>query len=422
MAVQSGNSVVDFAQTLSSLGPLLFGSGTTTEKTTPGNMTDYTTLLNSILPTINDPSVTDGIVQNIIRQTQLKFAPISFAGNNASGLYGSSNVAAMQGQFMADAVGQSSSAVLKARQDAMATAAGLVNNQSRATTSTSKSTTPGISPAISGGIAAAMIAKSAFAKKKNEDGSSPSSPPGTSDIFDAVSGRTVAQDAGTAGQSVGGTTQTLGNVEEGLVSSADAISNSSAFDAASIYEGGGEAASSLTGTATAEEAASFFGGEGAADVIGGSVGVDSLLGGAAGDGLIEAAGGGLLEELGPLAIAAWVICTELNKQKRLPNKWYVAGARVFAAYKEEYKPGYYLWAIPSVRHLRKYPDSRYSKFLEVIFNWRAEYLASQVGVRGARKQWRGWFVTTATYYFSVALAKTLARKPVDWTVLYKEQR
>jgi hypothetical protein len=104
-------------------------------------------------------------------------------------------------------------------------------------------------------------------------------------------------------------------------------------------------------------------------------------------------------------IFGWIICTELQKQKRLPYRYYIYGAREFAKYSGAHKQGYYIWAIPSVKHLKKYPDSLFSKILEKVFNWRVEYLAAKQGCKGARKLFRGWAITFVTYWLCVGISK-----------------
>lgn len=90
----------------------------------------------------------------------------------------------------------------------------------------------------------------------------------------------------------------------------------------------------------------------------------------------------------------WVICTELCKQGRLPRKYYTPGARVFAGYSKKEKAGYFLWAIPSVRHLKKHPYSLYSRFMCAVFNARAENIAAMYGVPEARSTWYGKVIET----------------------------
>lgn len=110
----------------------------------------------------------------------------------------------------------------------------------------------------------------------------------------------------------------------------------------------------------------------------------------------------------------WIICTELNKQGRLPNKFYRYGARVFASYSPVSKQGYYIWAVPAVKHLRKYPNSKLSNLMEVVFNARAEYLAAKAGCKSARKTVLGFLTTHILFVVCVALSRTIARKPIDF--------
>lgn len=122
-------------------------------------------------------------------------------------------------------------------------------------------------------------------------------------------------------------------------------------------------------------------------------------------------GASILDTLGTVAAAiAWIICTELNKQGRLPYRYYIYGAREFAKYDERGKQGYYIWAIPSVKHLRAYPNSKYSKLMEVVFNARAEYLAAKAGCKGARKTVLGFVTTHGLYAMCWTLSRTIARK------------
>jgi soluble cytochrome b562 len=110
----------------------------------------------------------------------------------------------------------------------------------------------------------------------------------------------------------------------------------------------------------------------------------------------------------------WIVCTELYLQKRLPHRYYRHGFKIFAAHSDKTKQGYYYWAVGAVKHLRKYPNSKLSKFLEVTFNARAEYLAAEAGERVARKTVLGFLVKHITYAICVILSRTVARKPTNW--------
>lgn len=110
----------------------------------------------------------------------------------------------------------------------------------------------------------------------------------------------------------------------------------------------------------------------------------------------------------------WIVCTELYKQGKMPHKHYRYGARVFAAYKEHHKPGYYIWAIPAVMHLRKHPDSALSKVLGIIFRARAEHISAVAGCKEAKRSVLGAVTTHGLYVICVALSYTIARKPIDF--------
>lgn len=109
------------------------------------------------------------------------------------------------------------------------------------------------------------------------------------------------------------------------------------------------------------------------------------------------------------ASGGWIVCTELLKQKRMPNKWYKHGLKVFNTYTAQDKKGYYYWAVPAVAHLKAHPTSLLSKVLEVVMNARAEYLAAEVGVDGARKTAFGYVIKHGLFIVCWTLARTLAR-------------
>ena len=138
---------------------------------------------------------------------------------------------------------------------------------------------------------------------------------------------------------------------------------------------------------------------------------------------VAAAGGtDILATIGTtlLAIVGWVICTEFMRQGRLPRRWWITGARIFSAYPEPVRQGYFLWAIPSVRHIRCRPYSLYSRFLCAIFNWRAENIAARAGVPGARRLLRGALVTVVLWpvCYVLGLIVMATKGELDWKALY----
>lgn len=180
--------------------------------------------------------------------------------------------------------------------------------------------------------------------------------------------------------------------------------------ATGLTEGGVEAVGYDAATTAALESAGYEVGTSAMFTgVGAELAGDAVGALAVEEGIGAAAEGAGMWETVAAAVAAWIICTELNKQGRLPTRWYIPGARAFAAYDEQGKKGYYIWAVPSVRHLRRNPGSLYSKFLEVWFNARAEYLAAKAGIKGARKTLFGWTTVHSTYWFCWTLSRTIAR-------------
>lgn len=220
-----------------------------------------------------------------------------------------------------------------------------------------------------------------------------------------------------------------GSADTGSASSAGGMD---AGTAAALGIGAGTA-SALAGGTTAATAGGYAiaAGDTAFGLAAGEAAAGAAGAEAAGAGIAGAAGGSeLMATLGPigLGIAAisaigqaadikeiphWIICTELRIQGRMPHKYYRYGGREFMKYDERGKQGYYIWAIPSVRHLRKYPDSAYSKLLEVVFNARAEYLSAVAGCIGARKTVLGFLTTHVLYGVCWILSRTIARSPVS---------
>lgn len=105
----------------------------------------------------------------------------------------------------------------------------------------------------------------------------------------------------------------------------------------------------------------------------------------------------------------WILCTELYKQGRMPKRFYVNGLRVFGTYSDQSKKGYYIWAIPSLRHLRAKPFSIFSRIICSIFNARAEYLSAEANEPTARKTIYGFFAKHFLYWSCCILSRTVAR-------------
>lgn len=86
-----------------------------------------------------------------------------------------------------------------------------------------------------------------------------------------------------------------------------------------------------------------------------------------------------------------IICRELVKQGRLNSRYAALGLRSFRNFSALAHRAYYTWSIPTVKHLRKYPESRYSKTIEWLFKHRAEHIAALSGAKKAKKTFAGYF-------------------------------
>lgn len=106
-----------------------------------------------------------------------------------------------------------------------------------------------------------------------------------------------------------------------------------------------------------------------------------------------------------------VICTELVAQKKMPYRYYVQGTREFVKYSEQGKKGYYLWSNPTVKYLKKNPDTKLSRAISQVFNWRAEYIAARAGIKGAKRVWQGAVINTVMYATCWTLAHTVCYIP-----------
>lgn len=171
-----------------------------------------------------------------------------------------------------------------------------------------------------------------------------------------------------------------------------------------VIDAGADAAGGLTAAGGAADAALTAGAATGAE-LGAS---DAAVTAAASVGGDAAASFGIGDALTALAaVIGWIVCTELYKQGKLPTRWMIYGGRKFTSYPQHIKAGYYLWAISSTKHLRKYPNSKFSKLLEVFFWNRAEYIAAQSGCSGARKTVSGFVCTYSIYYFCKLLGLTI---------------
>lgn len=183
----------------------------------------------------------------------------------------------------------------------------------------------------------------------------------------------VAEDGG--GADAATTAQTGSDALTGAdaTPTADALATTSdAADGALVDAGTGELAADA-GTSIAEAGA-----EDAAVELGTDVAVD---------GAAEAIGVAAAPETFGLSLIAVpilqaifgdssIICAELKRQGKLSDSLARRSLMHFRKYKEVSREAYYIWAKPSVRHLRETPDSYYSKTLAYVFNYRSTHLVA----------------------------------------------
>lgn len=225
---------------------------------------------------------------------------------------------------------------------------------------------------------------------------------------------TEQADVAGAGMTAGGTAGSLlrasgsqAALSKQLIENQGQVTSQGYAYQASAYAGQAEAAQAQKEGQVAGGVLSAAGG--IADLVGGSSGGSSSILSTVGSVVGDVA-----------SFLAWVICTELMRQGRMPKKYWATGSRVFANYPEAVKEGYYVWAVPSVRHLRAHPRSLYSRFLATIFNWRAEHIAAHAGVPGAKYLLRGAAVTVCLWplCYAIGAVRLVMKRTTNWSALY----
>lgn len=437
---------------INSLAPIFLGSGKTTQgENTSSSASAGIPELQQLLAQLNsqagDTSLTDNLVSNIMTKAAQAFAP-TMGQQSGAGLYNSTVLRQMSNEAKARATAEASAAVLDFRtnsQKIATAAAGNLTAATKTTTSTgTKQTAPIISPssllpglllmAGKSALGKTDIMDSIFGAKKKVPGSSLAS-----EYRADMPGGDTSAVTGNAGSSAGAdvASATSGPTDAALDTAVSTPLSEGGVNAATLL-GADEGISALStaGVEVGSEVGATTAGidavatTGAVDegILGSGIGAGfesgglDIVGEVAGGAVADAAGAGLLEEAAPLALAAWIVCTELNAQGRMPHRWYRYGARIFLEHSKhphaEYLVGYYIWAIPLVRHLRKHPTSVLSKITEYVFNRRAEYLAATAGCKSARKTLIGGAITKVTYAFCYSLGAFLyhtnIKKAINW--------
>lgn len=456
------NQLVSAADILAKLAPTFIGSGeeTGTSTATSGQgIQQLLDLFNQSSSNASDPLGNLGpVLNNIFTMASNAFAPVA-GQQNASGMYNTSTLQMLSAMASGQASQQSAQAVTDyiTNQQKIAAQAATSLTGATATKTTTAQTAPAINPltsiaTIGGGILASKLANSGVVNRSldaiglgsgktnaltgttNPVAATPSlaigSDPSIAATSADVSGSAAAGLPTDVGNfSVGGGAASLSPPSIPIPDASDLLTLGQSFDPAAA--GGttllsntiGDVAPDAADAATSGGIGGAFSDAGTAISDAGTAINDNVIQpviGAVGD-----AASGVGDAISSIASdASWIICTELVRQKRMPLRYYISGAREFAGYWEYGKRGYYIWAIPAVRHLRKYPNSHLSKVLEFIFNKRAEHIAALAGVRSARRSILGAAISSSLWYICAFLAVAITpfcRDP-DWLALYPQEK
>lgn len=403
--------LIGISDLMKNLAPIFLGSGTTTTtdstsgSSTSGGSTSSSTASPSALEAnqqvidqatanSNDPAQVALIVNNIMTEAARAFAP-TIGQQNSAGMYNSSTLGLLSAAAQGDATRQSAQAVLtyktSQQQIAQAASGNLLQATKAVTTADAKTTSPvtatkaaTTAPAIDP-MAALLTAGSAFAVSKAGKalGIDKLADSG-SDFLDKNVGQPI-QDffgvgpAAAADQANILSTAAIGGTGRDAMVAAAGAGADPAIDTASVI--GQNVADPIgeIGSGAASIASDFAApaaGEVASEVA--APAAEEAVSSVAAD-----AGGDAAGDVASTVGEGWIVCTELMRQGRLPRRFWAAGFGEFDGYSDTIKRGYYYFAIPAVRHLRKHPFSLRSRFLCWLFNHRVEYLAARAGVRGA---------------------------------------
>lgn len=192
-----GNDLGGLGSMIAALTPLLFGGGNknTTSTQTSSIPPEIQQLLQSIIGTAttnaNDPTKTNGIVQDILTKTGISLAPQIKAGAS-SGLYNSETTSLLAQRATADATAAASKATLDyqtAQQGIAANTAAQLGNMSKTITDTSKTRQQSIIPTSGTGLAlSGLAAYSIYNKRKSITDSLGLTTPDTNKLIPPVNG------------------------------------------------------------------------------------------------------------------------------------------------------------------------------------------------------------------------------------------
>ena len=403
--------------------PMVTGSGTTTKT---GGLAGST--LGALTGQINNGTYskaaatadTQGAVNNALKIMMQQYAPSILSQSRGAGSYNSSqtqnDMSQLEGNATAAAADITAKQIAQYQQN-QNQLAGILSQNSGTQQTGALDFTKLLMP-----IAGAYLGNKALSAAGNATGL------GNIDISKLLTGDTSSlpswlggagiDTAGTVGQSAGALA-TGADAVGGLPGSAALTSPVAAMDAfqgANLVSG----ASSLVGADAGLAGLSSgigadIGGTAAIDAAG-AVGADATA--AIGvDAAAGAAGFGIADLL---PILAWIICTELKDQGKLRKDWWVTGLRYFNThYNDDAKKAYTLWATPVVAHMKKKPNGKLNKLMEIIFVNRAEWIAANCGTISARKTWKGFLGFWTAELFTILVGIVTLNKGVFTHWFYK---
>ena len=428
----SSENAMSALQLMANFIPMITGSGSTTgtktgglNSTTTGALTGQ--LNNGTYSSAAATQDTQLAVNNALKTMMQNYAPGILSNGTNAGSYNSSqtqnNMSQLEGNAAA-AGGQITANQISAYQQNQASMASVLSQNSGTSSSQTAPLdfTKLLMPAAAmmlGGPATTAVGKATglsgidFSKLLTGDTSTlPSWLGGT--------GTELASSASTLGTGAGmdlGTTSLLapsGEAAASLGADATGLLTGGAADTGLLSAGAGGAAdlmgmgASAVGGDAAAGLAAGAGGDAAA-----AAGGEAAAGGAAAD--AAAAGGGIgdfLAMLPSLFSGLSVVCTELKDQGKLRKDWWKYGLIHFnTRYNDDIKRAYWLWATPVVAHMKKYPNGKLNKLMEIIFVNRAEWIAADY-TKTAKKTWKGFSAYWVSALFTIAVGIVTLNKGV----------
>jgi hypothetical protein len=173
---QPRNAVVDVADVVGKLSPLLLGSGKTNTTTSSSSSIDPSTLaqsddlMNMLLSRGSSTAQSDNVVNDILYRAQLAFAPV-LGDEKMAGMYNTSTKNLLAKESVARATAAASQAVLEDQQRALAQATTISNQRVAASRTQTQTQSAKTAPSISGkgllaGVGTSILASMAMKKGK----------------------------------------------------------------------------------------------------------------------------------------------------------------------------------------------------------------------------------------------------------------